>query len=433
MSLSFRNKLPVNFAESFADRRAVYASIAIFFFLLALLTAIIKANVIDQPFELAVSDGRYYYAYLPSLIIDGDVDFSNQIVEHWGPDFKPELLTDKTALGLVRNKYPIGLALTLLPSFLLGHGIALISNGRIAADGYSWPYQVACLAAILFLVWRTFLLIDQMITQYFHLKGKSALYAIFVFAVCTPFAYYAFREPFMVHAVSSYWCTEVVYTCCLRNNQQQIKWYLPILCFSFAIALVCRPTNLFLLPVVIYGFSQVWQTSRWKAMFTGAPLATLAIIPIACQLYIWHQLYGQWIAYSYQGESFYWNNPALLPTLFSSRHGLFFWSPVLLLSLIALLQQLRKPLILSWMIGALLLWYANSSWHSWWFGDAFGGRSFLELSGLFCVGFAFFHQAHSQNKGLIRVIPPLALTFNLLLMILYITRIISRSDYIFFF
>jgi hypothetical protein len=170
-----------------------------------------------------------------------------------------------------------------------------------------------------------------------------------------------------------------------------------------------------------------------RAFWMGLPLVTLGGVPIALQLYTWHQLFGQWIIFSYQGESFYWQHPALGQTLFSSRHGLFFWSPVLLLSVFALLQQLRKPLIWSWMMGAMLLWYANSAWNSWWFGDAFGARAFLELGSFFCVGFAFFHRANDRHPRLILLIPLLALIFNFGLMFLYINRIISRSDYIFLF
>ena len=66
-------------------------------------------------------DGRGYYVWLPTVILDGDLDISNQIREHWGVDFHPRFLDDKTEKGYVRNEYPIGEALTISPAFLAAH------------------------------------------------------------------------------------------------------------------------------------------------------------------------------------------------------------------------------------------------------------------------------------------------------------------------
>src|SRR6516165_1047233 len=101
-------------------RHRCYALIAIAFFVAALASAAGKALWLGQPIDLVVSDGRFYYVYLSSFVIDGDLDFRNQIIEHWGPDFRPEFLEDRTPSGHITNIYPIGLALTILPGFLAG-------------------------------------------------------------------------------------------------------------------------------------------------------------------------------------------------------------------------------------------------------------------------------------------------------------------------
>src|SRR6266545_2325586 len=106
--------------EAFAnnlDRRwyryRTYAVVAGVLYLLSLVAVSFK-----PVFTLIVSDGRSYYVYLPSLFIDGDLDFSNQISEHWDVDFRPAILQDRTPIGLVRNRYPIGFSLTLVPGFV---------------------------------------------------------------------------------------------------------------------------------------------------------------------------------------------------------------------------------------------------------------------------------------------------------------------------
>jgi hypothetical protein len=417
------------FSPSAAMRNRIYAALAGIFFLLAIGMAVGKAILLNQPFNLVVSDDRYYYAYLPSVVIDGDLDFSNQILEHWGTDFRPELLENRTETGLVRNKYPIGLPLTLLPGFLVGHVLALISGRLIPADGYSWPYQLFCLMIVELLVWRTLFQIDRLLTERLRVPPGPALLGIIVLAAGTPYAYYACRDPFMVHVVSTFWCTEVVAV--TAAGQRGPKWIFPRLAFCGAMALVCRPTNIHLLPVAALGIVQSIRAVGIKRTAKNIPWVAIAILPIGLQVVTWHLQSGAWLYYSYVEEGFNWTHPVLLKTLFSSRHGLFFWSPVLLLAIAGLLFRARDRLILCWFLGAILLWYANSAWYCWWFGDAFGARAFLELSGLFGVGLALSFSWLWKRPWLVAALSVAAVLFNILLMVLYITHRIPRDGYLF--
>lgn len=408
-------------------REKIYALLAATFFLLAVGMAGGKAIVLNEPFNLVVSDGRFYYAYLPSVWIDGDLDFSNQISEHWGADYRPILLENPHETGLVRNRFPIGMALTLSPAFLLGHVVAILSGGRIKADGYSWPYQLACLALIQLLVWRTLVRIDRLLTERLSIPAGPAFLGVLIVAVGTPYAYYVFREPFMVHAVSTFWCTEVV--AAAAAWQRGSGWLWPRLAFYGAMAVVCRPTNIHLVPVAGWAVVHVARGfGSWRA-FTRFPLAAVSLIPIGLQLVTWRVLSGSWVHYSYEDRPFFWTRPALLQTLFSSRHGLFFWSPALLIA-VAGLARARDPLVRQWSIGGILLWYANSAWSTWWFGDAFGGRAFLELTGLFGIGLGVSFALLRGRPRLTATLVALVVAFNLGLMALYITHRISRDGYI---
>jgi hypothetical protein len=398
------------------------------FFLLAVMMALGKAIVLGQRFDLAVSDGRYYYAYLPSVVVDGDVDIANQVLEHWGPDFRAELLENRTETGSVRNKYPIGLALTLLPGFLIGHVIALFSGGSIPADGYTWPYQLACLAIIELLVWRTLVQVDRLMTDRLHIPANATFAGLVLLALGTPYAYYACREPFMVHAVSAFWCTEVAVIAAAGHRGPEWLW--PRLAFCGAMAVVCRPTNLHLAPLAIYGVFQAVQAAGLRRTLILSPLAGTAIVPIGLQLLIWRLHSGSWIYYGYVGEGFNWAHPALWETLFSSRHGLFFWSPVLLLALGTLVVRARDHLIQCWLVGSVLLWYVNSAWHDWWFGDAFGARAFLELFGLFGIGLGLAFDTLRDKPRSSGTLAALVVVFNTLLMVLYITHRIPRDGYL---
>jgi hypothetical protein len=195
-------------------------------------------------------------------------------------------------------------------------------------------------------------------------------------------------------------------------------------------AVVCRPTNLHLLPVACYGLLQAVRAAGWRRCLALLPLAGTALVPAGVQLLCWRLLAGQWLYFSYNDEGFAWGHPALWQTLFSSRHGLFFWSPLLLLAVAALPRRRRDPLILCWGLGLVLLWYANSAWGCWWFGDACGARAFLEVAGLFAVGLALAFEALRKVPRLAATLGLAGALFHLVLTVLYVAHRIPRDGYL---
>jgi hypothetical protein len=421
----------MRFSIDLADPRSrsrLYATLAAAFFLMACGGGLAKAVLLGQPFDLPVSDGRYYYAYLPSAVLDGDLDFRNQYAEHWGPDFEPALLEGRTPTGLVPNKYPVGLALTLLPGFLFGHLVTWLL-GLSPAGGYGAFYQLGCLALIEILVWRTLVLADRLLVGRFRVSPQAALFGLVFTATTSAYAYYAGREPFMAHAVSAFWCTCVVALAAAGERGPRRLW--PRLGFCFGMALVCRPTNAYLTPVALYGMAQAVRAAGWRATLRWLPAAATGLVPVGLQMLTWRVLDGSWVYYSYEGAGFSWAHPALWETLFSSRHGLFFWSPLLLAAVAFLPLRWRDPLVWWWSLGAVLLWYANSAWFCWWFGDAFGGRAFLELFALFALGSALAAEALARRPRLVAAAFLAGLIFNGALLTLYVTHRIPRDGYLF--
>ncbi|HKE18048.1 MAG TPA: hypothetical protein VKB80_24395 [Kofleriaceae bacterium] len=84
-------------------------------------------------------DATYFHAYLPSLVLDGDLDFTNQyaLTGNWYG-------FGKTELGRPANIFGIGPALFELPAFLAGHAVARASGLR--ASGFSRPEVAAALS-----------------------------------------------------------------------------------------------------------------------------------------------------------------------------------------------------------------------------------------------------------------------------------------------
>ncbi|TMQ27277.1 MAG: hypothetical protein E6J90_02820 [Deltaproteobacteria bacterium] len=93
------------------------------------------------------ADAAYYYAYLPSLVLDGDLDFTNQyrVTQNWyrlGP----------TPIGRPGNVFGIGPAVFALPVFVVGHGLALATGAR--SDGFSgWETTLVLWTSIAMSLW----------------------------------------------------------------------------------------------------------------------------------------------------------------------------------------------------------------------------------------------------------------------------------------
>src|SRR5213078_344430 len=122
------------------------------------------------------ADAAYYYAYLPSLVLDGDLDFTNQyrVTQNWyrlGP----------TPIGRPGNVFGIGPAVFALPVFVVGHGLALATGAR--SDGFSG--------------WETTLVLWTSI-------------AMSVAAVSGPLLYYAIRQPGYAHPCAALFATLLI-------------------------------------------------------------------------------------------------------------------------------------------------------------------------------------------------------------------------------
>jgi hypothetical protein len=131
--------------------------------------------------------------------------------------------------------------------------------------------------------------------------------------------------------------------------------------------------------------------SPWSRRLIAAAAAGAAwVVVFSPQMYIWHVLYGQAFALP-QGPAFMqWFAPHPIDVLFSENHGLFSWTPVLILSVwgigIFAGRQRRYALPLAAIVVAA--WYVNAAVADWWAGEAFGARRFLSLFPIFVLGLA---------------------------------------------
>jgi hypothetical protein len=93
-----------------------------------------------------------------------------------------------------------------------------------------------------------------------------------------------------------------------------------------------------------------------------------------------------------------WFSPYFFSVLFSSNHGLFSWTPVLLLAIAGLfLFCRRQPLIGVPLLAGLFAFYLFIACYPDWAGiSSYGNRFFISLSSFFILGLAVFFDRAAQ-------------------------------------
>jgi hypothetical protein len=234
----------------------------------------------------------------------------------------------------------------------------------------------------------------------------------------------------MVHGVGAFWVMAVVFLIhrmLIDLDRHALRgWLLLLLAFSVSMALICRATNAMVLPFFIYLLYRIIKAGLLGRMLAWLPVALLGLAPLVLQLLVQRAIHGSVTPDSVQQSGYdpregfaFATNPQLFKILFSSRHGLFFWAPVLLLSVVGVALYLVRrpirrdeatlrqataglpvrwdPILLCFIASAAVLWYINSAWYAWWFGSAFGARAFIEISGLFVIGIVFAFEFARQG------------------------------------
>ncbi len=345
--------------------------------------------------QLIGSDGVGYYAYLPSLLLDGDLNFTDEYAYFYSYDTEhlANVLKDMTPRGLPKNQWSIGPALLWMPFFLLAHVLALILNlipgVHILTDGMGYWYQSFVLSgSILYGVFAIILSYDFV---RLFVSERSGWTSVVLIATAGNLIYYMTAEPYMSHTTSAFMSAIFFLAWAHLANEQSARKPALLGAIAGGMALVRPQDGLFLLlPFVADIIQGLYQ---WRKLAEGGLIAAAsALVVFSPQLFVWHALYGSFLhsGYSYSGGTFSWTNPKLFKVLFSAYRGLFIWHPVFLLSVIGLIFAYRRnrSVSLACLIGFLIQWYVISSWSNWQQGDAFGGRMFIVCTPIFALGLA---------------------------------------------
>lgn len=373
------------------------------------------------PQGLIASDGKSYYAWLTSVALDGDLDFTNDFALIYSPT--PPPTAPITPRGLVANKTSIGVALVETPGFFVGHAIAAITGQP--RNGWSAPYQLAVtlwlqllIVGALGLLWLGLLRLgaDEVIAA---IGVSSALLA-------TNLLQYVAR-PAMSHGPGiAILC--IAFYLAVSSSRPARPLKLAALGALLGLAIIIRASNAMLAPFFLVLFRPLLGRSlaNWAAFLAGLA------VPLAIQIGFASAQWGQLMYSSYGDEGFTAGIAGIIGSLFTARHGLFVYHPWygVMLGLIVLAALRRETRALA--VAALVCFAGfvvfNGTWWSWWFGDGFGNRSYVEIVPVLLVPAVLWLTAALKQRGqaVVRYATVVAVTLTIVNLVLWSGYILRR-------
>jgi hypothetical protein len=342
-----------------------------------LLAALLLASLSLITPRIGESDAVEYFSYLPSILMDGDLDFENEYTVFYREDpvgragFKETFLDRESATGLKLNFAPVGTAVLWSPFYLATH---LFVRG----DGLSSPYRTAVSIASgvygalgLFLCYR--------LARRFAAPFVSLL-AVLTLWWATPVAYYMYIAPGMSHACSLFAVAVffALWPWAIAGGPARFA----VWGASAGLMALVREQDLFY--AVFAPLSLLALDRRVKRLVCFGVAAFLVFAP---QLFVYQILGGSPEPSLEVQRKMSWLSPHFFQVLFSSEHGLFFWSPVLLLFLAGAFLLLKKERAagVSLLAAFLAQVYISGAVDSWTQAGAFGSRRFVSATPIFAV------------------------------------------------
>lgn len=343
-------------------------------YLLAL-APLVLAVLYLQPQRVA-SDGIFYYAPLHSVIVDGDLDFENEYrVLGATPGY-----FQRTVTGRLPNNFSVGPAIVWTPFFLVAHALAHLGLNRPTGFGYPYFTAVATgtvVAGLLGVLWMF-----RLVRAYF--RPSTAFVAALLVWLASFHIWYMVFEPSMSHAMAM--ASVAGFLLFTHEGVHGNKHYAILGALGGIVALM-RWQNVLFLPVAIAVSWARHGRPKLAELALGAAAFTVVFSP---QLLYWNALYGSPLLVPQGAGYIEWGSPELEAVLFSSRHGLLSWAPLLWLGLAGLPGFARRVPVLgvSLLVAILAAWYVNASVFDWWAGASFGSRRFDAALPAFALGLA---------------------------------------------
>jgi hypothetical protein len=350
-------------------------------------------------------DGVGYYAFARAPLIEHSLNFER---DYMGANlgFREGRLDDlgqpkqmfRTRTGHLDNHFTVGPAMLWTPFLLLAHAGVLLARAlgsHVAADGFSAPYRLAMAFGTAFWGFLGLLLAYRLARQY--AGDLWALLATVAIWWGSSLPVYMYFNPSWSHAHSAFAVSLFVFYWHQTREQRTFgQWF--VLALIAGLMLNVYYANAMLLMILVVEALRDYAVA-FRGRVSGTVVSRLlakhvlfAIVTLVCLIptFVTHQIvYGSAFETGYGSvQNWAWRSPHFLAVLFSAEHGLFSWTPLLLLAAVGLvLLKWREPHVGTPLLAAALAFYVFIACYPDWAGiSSFGNRFFVSLTPLFILG-----------------------------------------------
>jgi len=359
-------------------------------------------------------DGVGYYAFARASLIQHNLDFAPDY-QHANTSFREGRLDEsgqplalfRTATGHLENHFTVGPAILWSPFLLIAHAGVLVARAfgsNVAADGFTAPYRTA-MAFGTALYGFLGLFISFRIARKF-VEEEWAFLAVIAIWGASSLPVYMYFNPSWSHAHSAF-VVALFFWYWLKTHEHRSLPQWVLLGVIAGLMLNVYYANAMLLTLVaveaLLSLRDVIQgqpTAAFPAMLMRYALFLVTLLVCLLPTFI-----SRRIVYGSSAESGYapiwqwhWTSPYLFQVLFSANHGLFSWTPLLLLSAIGVFLFWRKvPRIGGPVLGAVLAFYYFMASYPDWAGiSSYGNRFFVSITVFFVIGLAVLLQTFAN-------------------------------------
>jgi hypothetical protein len=321
---------------------------------------------------------------------------------------------------------PIGVAVLMLPLFLVADALTRWSN--FPRDGFSFYYQHAAgLSGLMYLV-LGLACVRAALRR--HFSDAVVLATLVTLTWGTNLFHYGTFDATFSHAFT--FCLVAAWLLLVERWAER-----PDLIVSAAMgaigALIVLTRNTNVLFLLLLPF-RCWRdlVRRRAQLAVAVTIGALCLLP---QALLYRYITGQWWVNSYGLilHYFNWWTPRIGSVLFSTRKGLFFWSPALALAVVGAVVATgwaRRFVLPAAAIFAAQL-YLVASWNDWQLGGSYGHRAFTDGFALAAPLVAAAYEwasAHPRVRLVVSVFAVAAVLLSIVQMVQYWIGIIPFAD-----
>ena len=353
-------------------------------------------------------DGVGYYAFARAALTQRNLDFLPDY-QHANQGFRAARLDAtgrprqefRTATGHLDNHFTVGPAMLWTPFLVCAHAGVLLARAfgaQVSADGFSLPYLLAMAFGTLLYGFFALLLSYRVACRF--VEERWALFATIAIWWASSLPVYMYFNPSWSHAHSAFAVALFFWYWLRTREERSVRQWLVLALVAGLMMNVYYPNAVVLAALIPEALRQYGTIPKRNGGPSAGPGSLFACHFLFCLVVLISLLPTFLSRYAVYGSFFEtgyipvgqwaWSSPWFIALLFSANHGLFSWTPILLIATIGLFVFWRRVPAIGVSVLSVLLafYYFMASYPDWPGISSYGNRFFVSLTVFFVLGLA---------------------------------------------